>query len=118
MPAECVVESSVNDTVTQSAEVSGWNAEGQFFAEIAELDVADSGDITARLCHRIHSGSLVFVRLARANGQDAGDKGHPTAHEAYAIAEPDFTGRCRIRLTPCQPRPPRGFGDQTVPTRI
>ena len=118
MPAECVVETSASDLVTQSVEVSGWDAEGQFFVEIADLDLSDSGVTTARLCHRVNSGSLVFVRLLHGQGREAGEKGHPTPHEAQATEAPDFTGRCRIRLSPCQPRSARRSGDQTMATRI
>jgi hypothetical protein len=118
MPAECAVHNSASDTITQSVEVSGWDTEAQFFVEIAELDLSDSGDATARLCHRVNSGSLVFVRLLHGPSQDAHEKGHPTPSEAYAIETPDSAGRCRVRLTPCEPRAARRPGDQTVASCI
>jgi hypothetical protein len=104
MPIECAVEEPISDTDTQAVEVSGWDAEGQFFVEIANLDLGDSGATTARLCHCVTSGSLVFVRLVNGRGQDAHQKGYPAPNEAHVTEAPDFTGRCRIRLTPCQPR--------------
>jgi hypothetical protein len=107
MPTECVTTTFANEGATTSVEISGWDAEGQFFLEIADLDVNDSGDATARLCHRVNSGSLVFVRLLPGDGECASEKSHPVANEAYASEPPDFTGRCRIRLTPCQPRAAR-----------
>jgi hypothetical protein len=106
MPAECAVD-SIDDIAIPSVEVSGWDAEGQFFVEIAGLDLNDSGDPAVRLCHRVHSGSLVFVRLLYGEGQDAYEKGCPTANEAQVAESPDFTGRARVRLIPCQPRAPR-----------
>jgi hypothetical protein len=118
MHAECAVGSSASDTVTQPVEVSGWDAEGQFFVEIADLDLSDPADATVRLCHRVHSGSLVFVRLVHEQGWDAHEKDHPMANEAHATGVPDPSGRCRIRLTPCQPRATRRPGDQTRPSRI
>jgi hypothetical protein len=119
MPAECAVNNDVAaDSATQSIEVSGWDAEGQFFVEIAEMDINDSGNATTRLCHRVNSGSLVFVRLVYGQGRDAREKSHPTANEAHATEAPDFDGRCRIRLTPCQPRASRNPGDQTMAPRI
>lgn len=69
MPAECAVGSSIGDTAAQSVEVSGWDAENQFFVEIADLDRNESGDPTTRLCHRVNSGSLVFVRLLCPRGE-------------------------------------------------
>jgi hypothetical protein len=104
MLAECAVDRSTDDAASQAVEVSGWDAEGQFFVEIAELDLGDSGATTARLCHRVNSGSLVFVRLLHGRGHDAQEKGHPTPNEAHVTEAPDCRGRCRIRLTPCQPR--------------
>lgn len=98
MLAECAFEP------TSSVEVSGWDAEGQFFVEIAGLDLNDSGDTAVRLCHRVHSGALVFVRLLHGEGEGAYEKGYPTANEAQAAEPPDFTGRSRVQLIPCQPR--------------
>jgi hypothetical protein len=117
MPAECAVSSSTTET-TQPVEISGWDAEGQFFVEIAELELDDAGETTARLCHHVGSGSLVFVRLLIGQAEDPCEKGHPTANEAHPTGAPDLTGRCRIRLTPCQPRAARRPGDQTRATRI
>jgi hypothetical protein len=118
MPAECAVSSSASETAAQPVEVSGWDAEGQFFVEIADLEWNDSGDAIARICHRLSDGSLVFVRLLYAQSQDVYEKGHPAAHEAHPIEATDFTGRCRVQLTPCQPRAARLRGDQTMAPRI
>ena len=104
MPAECAVDTPTSVIEAQAVEVSGWDAEGQFFVEIADLDLGESGATTARLCHCVASGSLVFVRLLHGRNQDADGRGYPTPNEAHVTEAPDATGRCRIRLTPCQPR--------------
>jgi hypothetical protein len=117
MPAECAVSNSTTET-TQPVEISGWDAEGQFFVEIADLELGDTGETTARLCHHVGSGSLLFVRLLFGQAENPYEKGHPTANEAQPTGAPDFTGRCCIRLTPCQPRGARRPGDQTGATRI
>jgi len=104
MPVQSAQMNALSNTATRSVEVSGWDAEGQFFVEIADLDLNDSGDHSVSLCHSVHSGSLVFVRLLHGDGEEAYGKGHPTAHEAQAAEPPDFTGRFRIHLIPCQPR--------------
>ena len=117
MPAQCA-PMTMNNAATQSVEVSGWDAEGQFFTEIADLDVNNSGDTTVSLCHLVYSGSLVFVRFLHGDGERAYEKGHPTAHEAQAAEPPDFTGRSRIRLIPCQPRAPRRGSDLSGTARI
>ena len=117
MPVQCA-PMTMNNSATQSVEVSAWDAEGQFFAEIADLSVNNSGDTTVSLCHRVYSGSLVFVRFLHRDGEQACEKGHPTAHEAQAAEPPDFPGRFRIRLIPCQPRAPRRGSDRSGATRI
>jgi len=101
MPAQATLELPVAGASSQSAEISGWDVQGQFFVEIADLDLGDPKGATTRLCHRVADGSLVFVRLRPQPGEA---HSHPTASEAYAAAEPDFAGRSLIRLSPCQPR--------------
>ena len=118
MPVQCASRNSTDNKATRSVEVSGWDAEGQFFVEIADLDSNDSGHTTVSLFHRVHSGSLVFVRLLHGEGEDAYEKSHPTANEAQAAEPPDSTGRSRIRLIPCQPRAARRPGDLAGATRI
>jgi hypothetical protein len=91
----------------QPVEISGWDAEGQFFVEIADMDVNENVGSSVRLCHRVHSGSLLFVRpVINLGGAD--QKGHPVANEAQMSDLPDVTGRSKIRLSPCQPRNLRG----------
>jgi hypothetical protein len=118
MPTECAVSSLVDVATPQSVEVSGWDNEGQFFVEIATLELTEEGETTALLCHRVTSGSLVFVRLVTVQVGDSYEKSHRTANEAYAAEMPDFAGRCRVHLTPYQPRAARTGGDQTGATRI
>lgn len=117
MPVQCA-PMTITNTATQSVEVSGWDAEGQLFAEIADLDSNVSGDKTVSLCHCVRSGSLLFVRLLHGDAEKAYEKGHPTAHEAHAAEPPDFTGCSRIRLIPCQPRVARRGSDRFHATRI
>lgn len=118
MPVHCAVNNSINDIDTSAVEVSGWDTEGQFFIEVADLELNDSGGTAVSLCHRVHSGSLVFVRLFHGEGQDTYEKGYPTANEALAAEPPDFTGRSRIRLVPCHPRATRRRGDRKGATCI
>jgi hypothetical protein len=118
MLAQCASRNLTNDLSAQPVEISGWDAEGEFFAEIANLDLSDSRDATVRLCHCVYSGTLVFVRLLHGEGEGGYEKGYPTANEAQAVEPPDFHGRSRIRLIPCQPRATRRRGDLTGATRI
>ncbi len=108
---------TTSSTATESVEVSGWDAEAQFFAEIANLDSNESGE-SVKLYHRVRSGSLLFVRLLRGEAEEACEKSHPSAYEAQAAEPPDFTGRARIRLVPCQPRAARRAGDRSAVTCI
>ena len=117
MPVQCAPV-TMSNTAAESVEVSGWDAEGQFFAEIADLDLNDSEGTSVKLCHRVRGGSLLFVRLLHGDGEQAYEKGNPTAHEAQAAEPPDFTGRSRIRLIPCQPRVARRRSDPFGATRI
>ena len=91
----------------QPVEVSGWDREGQFFVEIADMGVDESSSSTVRLHHRVTSGSLVFVRMV-ADVNDVHQKSYPAANEAQQTDLSDFAGKCRIRLTPCRPRDLRG----------
>ena len=115
MPVQCA---PMNSMTKQLAEVSGWDAEGQFFVEIADLDCSDPGQKTVSLGHRLHSGSLVFVRLINRDGSRAGENSHPTAHEAQAVRLPDSTERSTVRLIPSPPRVGRRGSDHTGATRI
>lgn len=118
MSAECASGCLTRDIATQSIEVSGWDAEGNFFVEIADLYLSDSGEATARLCHRMDSGSLVFVRSRNRQSEYTREQSYPTANEAHTIGMPDPFGRSPILLTPCRPRATRRLGDQKVASRI
>jgi hypothetical protein len=118
MLTESAVTSLPTETRPQSIEVSGWDAEGQFFVELADLELTDEGEIATFLCHRVSSGSLVFVRLVAGQLEDAYEKGHPVAHEAQLTENSDPLGRCRVQLTRCQPRTARTTRDQIRATRI
>ena len=107
MPTECAVSSLPYETTMQSIEVSGWDAEGQFFVELAGLELTDEGEITTLLWHRVISGSLLFVRLVAGPVGEAYEKSHPAAHEALPTQIPDSIGRCRVQLIRCQPRSAR-----------
>jgi hypothetical protein len=117
MPAECAVSSLPSDTTLPSIEVSGWDAEGRFFVEIARLELTDEGEISTHLYHRMISGSLVFVRLA-GTVADSDDKDYPAAHEAQQTEMPDRMGRCRVHLIRCQRPRPANTRDQGGTTRI
>jgi hypothetical protein len=118
MSTECALDCITRDIATQSIEVSGWDAEGNFFVEIADLYVSDSGEATARICHRLNTGSLVFVRSRNRQSEDTREQSYPSANEAHTIGMPDPFGRSPIRLTPCRPRATRRLGDQKVASRI
>ncbi len=61
MPVEFAATPSHCDSISQSVEVSGWDADGQFFVEIADLDVSDSGD-TIRAPVSSHQQRLARIR--------------------------------------------------------
>lgn len=105
MPVQCAPVSSMTQ---QLAEVSGWDAEGHFFVEVADLDCSDPGQKTVSLDHRLRSGSLVFVRLLNRDGSRDGENSHPSAHQAQAAELPDPTGSSTVRLIPSRPRVARG----------
>jgi len=87
----------------QPVEISGWDVEGQFFVEITKLDGNEPSGSLVRLCHRVSSGTLLFVRSV-ADDSNPDGKGHPVPNEAQLTDSPDFAGRGRIRLTPCRAR--------------
>ena len=96
-------------TQVQPVEISGWDAKGQFFGEIAEMDTDETSGSSVRLCHSVQSGALLFVRAVNgANADGTDQKTHPVANEAKPTDLPDLSGRCRIQLTPCHPRDLRG----------
>jgi hypothetical protein len=118
MLVESVSDTPAGNPEAQSVEISGWDAEGQFFVETTRLDSIDSGEVAVLLLHRVNSGSLVFVRLLHAEGAEIYGKSYPTASEAHVAGSPDLTGRCRVRLIPCQPHSSRRRGDRGRETRI
>src|SRR5262245_16427931 len=85
MLAECAAPDTALDPPVQSVEISGWDAKGQFFVEIACLDVTASGEATAFLCHPVTDGSLVFVRPVSEPTQSHQQKGHPAPNEAHPM---------------------------------
>jgi hypothetical protein len=87
----------------KAVEISGWDAEGQFFVEVADMNVDERSGSSVSLCHRIESGSLLFVRPVLHLGE-ANRRAHPVANEARRTDLPDAMGRWRIQLSPCEPR--------------
>jgi hypothetical protein len=117
MNSDCVT--MPNTAETRAAEVSGWDAEGQFFVEIANLEETDeSGETIVSLRHHVHTGSLLFVRLLPGASDHQAEKSHPTPHEAQAAQPLDFRGRSRVRLINCRPRPARRASDSFATNRI
>jgi hypothetical protein len=97
-----------NTAEARAAEVSGWDAEGQFFVEIANLEETDeTGETIVSLRHHVHTGSLLFVKLLPGASDHQAEKSHPTPHEAQAAQPPGFRGRSRVRLISCRQRPAR-----------
>jgi len=89
------------NTLCLPIEVSGWDAEKQFFVEKAELDWSETGRKTALLRHRIQHGALVFVRLLVSSGLG---KDYPTPHQAVSIESSERAGFSKVRLVEFQPR--------------
>jgi len=87
----------------QPVEISGWDVEGQFFVEVTEMDGNETSGSSVLLCHRVSSGTLLFVRSV-ADDSNPNGKGHPMPNEAQLTDSPDFAGRWHIRLTACDAR--------------
>lgn len=104
MSALCITENGLSTSSTRTAEVSGWDANGRFFVETTEIEAADSGDVSARLRHRIADGSLVFVRFVDLRGGEDTVRGLPIANEVRTTNTSDDAGQYYVHFTPCRPR--------------
>ena len=111
MPVQSILSVAAPSDIS-SVEVSGWDALGQFFVEVADLDLDGPGDIAVRLDHRVRTGSVVFVRIVQSYEVGTDAKSYPAASEVQLIEPPDANGRCRIRLVLCQANGGRRSSDE------
>jgi hypothetical protein len=117
MGALCIADDKLSTPSTTSAEISGWDADGRFFVETAEIETAESGDISAQLRRRITDGSLVFFRSVGPGGGEDTVRGLPIAHEVLGTNTPDDSGQYHVRFTTCRPRAVH-YGDRKFTSRI
>ena len=83
-----------------TVEISGWNANEDFFAESTELIWAQE-DKTIRLQHPVRKGAVVFMRLI---GIDAQEGSVPVAYQAVEVTY-QMQQRCyEVSLTQMVPR--------------
>jgi hypothetical protein len=83
------------------AEISGWDAEQQFFVERAELSAAGHGKNAAVLSNRVQRGSLVFVRPVDWSEQE---KSHPVAYRVVEVRPKEGPAPFRVVLEPLHPK--------------
>jgi hypothetical protein len=118
MNAHCTVTDGVFEQSIRSAEFSGWDAKGEFFVELADVEIGESGDVSARLYRQVASGSLIFIRPVDPRGSENSERGLPVAHETEATNTSDAVGRYRIRFIPCRHHVHGHYGDQKTTSRI
>jgi hypothetical protein len=82
-------------------EISGWNVEGEFFVERAELRWNDTGEKRISLRESVRDGAIVFVRLMIQKSDNAA---FPIAYQAELIPDQRSRGTIEMKLIPCQPR--------------
>ncbi len=82
-------------------EISGWNVDGEFFVERAELRWNDIGEKRVLLRETVRDGSVVFARLMSPKSDSAAV---PIAYQAELVADQRSRGAIEMKLVPCQPR--------------
>jgi hypothetical protein len=83
------------------AEISGWDARGEFFVEKAGLNPGESEVRTLRLRHQLRNGSVLFVRLLTWSGV-ASDVS--IAHQVIGTGPLDGSESCAVKLRRFYPR--------------
>ena len=86
-----------------AAEISGWDANGSFFVENANVEHAGGGPIVC-LSHRLREGTLIFAHLISSGGLT---ERFPSLHRAQAV-QPERSGRFRVHLAALHPTGGRG----------
>lgn len=82
-------------------EISGWNVDGEFFVERAQLGWNDLGEKRVSLRETVRDGSVVFVRLMSPKSESAAV---PIAYQAELVADQRSRGAVEMKLVPCRPR--------------
>jgi hypothetical protein len=118
MDESSVVTISPIDVAAQCIEISGWDADGCFFVEIAHADITDARSASTHIRRRVSDGSLVFVRHFNLLVHGAQSSHHPTANEVRISGAPDFAGRYPIRLIRCRSHHAHTAGDRDIRTCI
>ena len=80
-------------------EISGWDDDKRFFVEKSDLEWDAAGRRTVLLHSRLHTGSMVFVRLVANRGSA---KGYPVGHRVERI-ETSSERAFRVCLAESQP---------------
>jgi len=88
--------------VTYPIEISGWNVDGEFFVERAELRWDDTGQKRVSLRETVRDGSVVFARLISRKSECPAV---PIAYQAELVPDQRSRGAIEMKLAPCQPRP-------------
>ncbi|MGO9642127.1 MAG: hypothetical protein ACLP1Y_12585 [Candidatus Acidiferrales bacterium] len=91
-------------------EISGWNVEGEFFVEKADLRWNDMGEKRVSLRESVRDGAVVFVRLMIRKSDNAT---FPIAYQAELITDQRSRGTIEMKLIPCQPRASEPKHDST-----
>jgi hypothetical protein len=95
---------------TYSVEISGWNADEDFFVENTELNWTQENK-TIQLQHAVRKGTVVFVRLI---GIDAQEGSVPVAYQAVEVTY-RMQQRCyEVSLTQMLPRTPSELPADTL----
>ncbi|MCL6482215.1 MAG: hypothetical protein K6U02_10860 [Firmicutes bacterium] len=83
-------------TAHYRVEVSGWDAQGAFFAEKTTLEWDASGGKRILLRSRVGTDAVVFVRLLDPTGRQA----IPVVYHVLGVGRADSCGACEILIAP------------------
>lgn len=91
----------MNQEDVYRVEVSGWDAQENFFVEKTRLEWKPENNKAILLRSAILPGSIVFVRLLQPTGTGAN---YPIAYEALTSSAKDENGSIRVLLERLHPR--------------
>jgi hypothetical protein len=95
------MDAETTEQVIYPIEISGWNVNGEFFVERAELRWNDLGEKRISLRETVRDGAVVFARLMSRN---ADSPAVPIAYQAELVPDQRSRGTIEMKLVPCQPR--------------
>jgi hypothetical protein len=95
------MEPETTEPVIYPIEISGWNVDGEFFVERAELRWNDLGEKRISLRETVRDGAVVFARLMSGN---TGSPAVPIPYQAELVPDQRSRGTIEMKLVPCQPR--------------